>query len=177
MLKTIISLSFGPLICLALLYLGLHIDQLNQQMDSDEAFLAKAFIAFFFLVFVWASLSRWMFHSQKKAALATKPVSAHIDIIATPRTRGPDSLVAEIELEDGLWRAILSGFAHDRFMSGKPGTGKAWLHPETGAPLAVEFGGKRLSIVPKVVKVDPDSLMEKVVQKARSYPSDRKPAK
>lgn len=168
MLRTLLSLSICPLISVILLYLWFHIGEARKQFDGGELFFLQSLVALFFFLLVWASYRRLVFHGQRKAALATKPVSTQIAIVGTPVSRGPDSLVAEIEVEDVRWRATLISFAHDKAMSGKTGTGLAWLHPKTGAPLAVEFGGKRLSIVPEVVKVIPGSFMEKLVEISRS---------
>lgn len=126
-----------------------------------------AFIAFFLVIWTWATIRTISFYFARRTALQTAPVPVQITVTATSQRRGPDSLVAEVTVGEDLWRATLAGFGNDREWSEKSGDGQAWLHPKTGAPLAFEIEGKALSPIPEVIKVRPDSLLERAVQATR----------
>jgi len=127
-------------------------------------------VVIFLAIFLFATYKNLVFYVQRKKALTTQPVDAKVEVVQSGTSRrGPPSLVAEIFIGDAHWRAILTAYRHDRSMIGKSGAAKVWLSAKTGAPLAVEFGGEQLSIVPAVMRVKSDSLLEKVIQFGRRF--------
>ncbi len=165
--KQIFQLCLGPLVCLFLISVVIRLS--FEKLDGHIVF-ASTIVAVFLALALFASLKNVVFNFRRKSALTTQPVEARVEVVQSGASRrGVPSLVAEIYIGDTHWRAILTAYRHDRSMIGKSGPGKAWLFAQTGAPLAVEFGGEHLSLVPAVMRVKSDSLMEKVIQFGRRF--------
>jgi len=122
-------------------------------------------ITLFGLLFCFITWGSVRHHRALLAARTTTPVSANIHIRATPQRRGPDRLVAEITLDDQIWRGSLTGWKHERQYADTTVPGWVWLNPKTGAPLELKINADIITPIPIVVKVNKDSFVEKLIRK------------
>jgi len=120
------------------------------------------FFGLLFCLAAWGSVRNLV---QLRRARKTQPVAASIFLRSTKQTKGPDRLVAEVRLGEDLWRGQLMGWQRERALANQHGEGRAWLSPKNGAPLEFELEGQILTPIPVVVKVNPDSLLERVVRR------------
>ncbi len=126
-------------------------------------------IGLFGLLFCVIAISSARRHRRIIRAKTTQPVATKVLVRATETRRGPPKLVAEMQVGNDTWRASLTAWKHERSLANQSHEGRAWLDPDTGAPLELEIEGKIVKLVPFVVKVDPDSLLEQVIRKVHKF--------
>ena len=100
-----------------------------------------------------------------KVALRQQPEPCSLVVKSIPATKGPPSLILAMTLGGETWRANLAGRKFDVACVGGPHEGRVWRHPVSKIPYAAEINRTKLGIIPTVVKVKPDSLMEHVIQR------------
>lgn len=137
---------------------------LAQNLEQLPVWASLA-IGFFGLVLCFVALSSAKHFRRLLLARKTQPVATTVLVNATEARRGPPQLVAEMQVGNDTWRAILTAWKHERSLANQSHEGRAWLDPNTGAPVELEIKGKIIKLVPLVVKVDPDSMLEQVIRK------------
>ena len=102
-----------------------------------------------------------------QVALRQEPEPCSIEVKSISGGRNnTSSYVAEMTVGDEVWRATLAANGFDRNCKGGPHAGRIWRHPVSKVPYAADINGTKLGIIPTVVKVNPDSLMERVIKLA-----------
>lgn len=141
---------------------------LAKNLDQLPLWAAIA-IGIFGLILCFIAFSSAKHHRRLLQARKTQPVAITVLVRATKARRAPPGLVAEMQVGNDTWRATLTAWKHERSLANQSHEGRAWLDPNTGTPLELEIDGKIIKLVPLVVKVDPDSMLERVIRKVHKF--------
>ena len=139
--------------------------------------LITVFFGLLFLFFAWLALKHYM---GLLRARKVEPVDAEILVIVVygPKKRSKNrSYHAVISIGLETWWTKLFGNQHVRRLEGLSSRCLAWIDPQSGQPLEFQVLDKKITTTANVVKVKPDSRLEKFLcEISPLYLSSRHPS-